>query len=109
MSTKKNIPQDEWQDRLSTFSSGHRGRIAAIATQGMTIIEGKHFRDMEFDPKGKGDDMIITLGTDKDLFTHTVNKPREVYLVEEDDGEVSSMEINDESGDTTIIHLRTKF
>lgn len=108
MSSKKYIPQTDWQERLTSFSSGNRGRITAIATKGMTVIEEKHFRDIEYDPNGQGNDLIITLGTNQDLFTHTINQPNSIALIEEEDGEVSSMEIRDDGGDTTVIRLRTK-
>jgi hypothetical protein len=36
MSTRKQISKADWQERLQTFTSGNRGRIAAIAAGGMT-------------------------------------------------------------------------
>lgn len=109
MSVKKQIPIEDLQDRLQTLTSGNRGRKSAIATGGMTIIENKPFRDLEYDPVGKGNDLVITLGGDDDSFFHTVKAPVEVYTHQEDDGEVSSIEIVDQNGDVTIIRLLSKF
>ena len=92
------MPTSEWQERFTTFTSGNRGRIAAIATQGMTVIENRPFRDLEYDPVGKGNDVIITFGDREDTFTHTVNDPAEIVLHQEDDGEISALEVLDQNG-----------
>ena len=109
MSVKKRIPIEDWQDRLQTLTSGNRGRKSAIATGGMTIVENKPFRDLEYDPVGKGNDLVITLGGDDDSYFHTVNAPTEIYTHQEDNGEISSVEIVDQNGDVTIIRLLSKF
>jgi hypothetical protein len=105
MSIKKNIQNNEWQERLTTFTSGNRGRKAAIAAQGMTIIENRPFRDLEYDPVGKGNDIIITLGDLEDTFTHTVYAPVDIFLHQEDNGEVSALEIVDQSSESTFLRL----
>ena len=105
MSIKKNIQSNEWQERLATFTSGNRGRKAAIATQGMTIIENTPFRDLEYDPVGKGNDIIITLGDMEDTFTHTVTAPVDIFLHQEDNGEVSALEVVDQINESTFLRL----
>ena len=62
MSTTKSIPKEEWKDRLNSFSSGHRGLVSAITVDGMTVVEGRVLRDLEYDPVGKGNDLVITVG-----------------------------------------------
>lgn len=62
MSKKKKLPNEEWQERIQLFVSGNTGRKVAIATGGMTIVENQIMRDVEYDPVGKGNDLIITLG-----------------------------------------------
>jgi hypothetical protein len=109
MSIKKSIPNDEWQERLATFTSGNRGRKAAIAAQGMTIIENRAFRDLEYDPVGKGNDVIITLGDREETFTHTVDAPVEINLHQEEDGEISALEIIDQNGESTFLRLQIKY
>jgi hypothetical protein len=109
MSVRKQIPVEDWQDRLQTLTSGNRGRKSAIAAGGMTIIENKPFRDLEYDPVGKGNDLVITLGGADDSFFHTVKAPSEIYTHQEETGEVSSIEIVDQNGDITVIRLLSKF
>lgn len=108
MSTNKQIKTSEWQERLQLFSSGNRGRKAAIASGGMTVVEKKTFRDIEYDPMHKGNDLVITLGAAGDTFRHTVQAPVELYIHQEADGEVSTLEIIDQNGEVTLVRLLSK-
>lgn len=105
MSTKKKLPKEDWQERIQLFVSGNTGRKAAIATGGMTIVENQVLRDVAYDPVGKGNDLIITLGYAEDLYTHTVLAPVELFLQEENNGVVSILEIIDQNGDITNLRL----
>ena len=105
MSTKKRIQNKDWLERLQLFSSGNRGRKAAIATEGMTIIENQVLRDIEYDPIGKGNDLIITLGYMEDLFTHTIDAPVELYIHQESNGVVSTLEVVDENDKSTFLRM----
>lgn len=105
MSTKKQILFDDWQERLQLFTSGNRGRKSAIAANDMTIVEDHEFRDIEYDPIGKGNDLIITLGTMDNFITHTINAPVEIFFHQEENGEVSTLEIFDQNGETTLLRL----
>ncbi len=98
MSTNKQIEPSKWQDRLQSFTSGNKGRPAAIATEGMTIAENKAFVSIDYDPAGKGNDIMIAL----DGFTHTVNAPVELRITEANNGVVSTLEIIDQSGSTFL-------
>lgn len=109
MSTKKQIQTNEWAERLQLFSSGNRDRTAAIASAGMTVVEDKPFRDIEYDPVHKGNDLVIALGDEKDTFRHIVKAPVELYIYQEADGKVSTLEIIDPNGATTLLRLLNKF
>ena len=105
MSIKKKLPKEDWQERIQLFVSGNTGRKVAVATEGMTIAENQVLRDVAYDPIGKGNDLIITLGFAEDLFTHTVLAPVELILHEEDNGVVSTLEIIDQNGDVSYLRL----
>lgn len=108
MSNRKKIDTTEWQERLQMFSSGNRGRKAAIASQGMTVVENQPFRDIEYDPVRKGNDLVIAVGDADNTFRHTVNAPVEIYIHQQEDGEVSTLEIIDQNGETTLVRLLSK-
>ena len=61
MTKREQLLNEGWQERLQTLTSGNRGRKAAIAAQGMTVVENHVLRDIEYDPVQKGDDLIITI------------------------------------------------
>ena len=67
----------------------------------MTIVENKPFVSVDFDPDGKGNDLIIKL----DEFAHIVNVPVELYIIENSNGVVSALEVVDQNGDITYLRL----
>ena len=101
MSTKKQIKTSEWQERLQSFVSGNMGRTAAIAAEGMTIAENKALVSVDYDPLGKGNDLIITLRG----FTHSVNAPVELFITEESNGVISTLEVIDQNGISTLLRM----
>jgi len=101
MSTKKQIQKNEWQQRLQTFISGNRGRTSAIAAEGMTLVESKPLLSVDYDPAGKGNDLMISL----EGFSHTVSAPAELFITEASNGVVSTMEVVDQNGKSTILRL----
>ena len=105
MSTKKQIQNAGWRERIQTFSSCNRGRKAAIAVEGMTLVDDQVLRDIEYDPVGKGNDLIIRLGYIVNLFTHTIDAPVELYIHQESNGIVSALEVVDENDKSTFLRL----
>ena len=101
MSAKKQIEIAEWRDRLQLFVSGNKGRAAAIAAEGMTIVENKSLVSVDYDPVGKGNDIMIAL----EGFSHTVNAPVELRITEASNGVVSTLEIIDQNGTSTFLRL----
>jgi len=99
--SKKQIKSTEWQERLQTFTSGNKNRTAAIATDGMTVVENTPLVSVDYDPPGKGNALTITL----EGFTHTVSAPVELYLTEEVNGVVSTLEVVDQNGTSTFLRL----
>jgi len=99
--SKKLIESSEWQERLQMFTSGNKGRASAIAAEGMTLVENKPLISVDYDPLGKGNDLIITV----EGFTHTVMAPTELYIVEASDGVVSILEVVDQNGEATLLRL----
>ena len=101
MSTNKRIETSEWQDRLQSLTSGNKGRTSAIAAEGMTIAENKSLVSVDYDPVGKGNDILIAL----EGFTHTVTAPVELRITEASNGVVSTLEIIDQNGTSTFLRL----
>jgi hypothetical protein len=98
---KKQIESSEWQERLQTFTSGNKKRTAALAAQGMTVVDNTPLVSVDYDPPGKGNALTIAL----EGFIHTVNAPVELYLTEEANGVVSTLEVVDQNGGSTLLRL----
>ena len=90
----KQIQKSEWQDRLQALTSGNRNRIASISFKGNILAENKPFDSINYDPAGKGNDMVIAV----EGFTHTIDLPVELYLAHDEQGVVTSLEVVDQKG-----------
>lgn len=101
MSTKKQIEKSEWQERLDAFSSGNKERLCTIEASGSTLVESIPIVSVNYDPVGKGDDLIITLQGS----THTVFSPSKLFITKQENGVVSELEIVDKHRKSTIIRF----
>jgi hypothetical protein len=101
MSKRKKIESLDWQDRLQSLTSGNRGRTAAIAAEGMTLVESKPFENVFYDPVDKGNDLTIAL----DGYMHTVLAPVELYMEENDQGVVITLEVIDQNGKSAYLRF----
>jgi hypothetical protein len=95
------IENGHWQEKLQTLTSTNKGRSAAIAVHEMTIVENKPFVSVIYDPIRKGNDLILAL----EGFVHMVNEPLEIYMTQDSNGVVSTLEILGQNGEPTILRL----
>ncbi|PWJ39333.1 DUF5335 family protein [Sediminitomix flava] len=106
MSIRKHLSQEEWSDKLQSINSSNKGRHVVLEVQNNTLAEDKALRDVDYDPVGKGNDIIITLeGNNGDTLFHTVKAPVDIYTVQHDNGELSIIDIYDQNGECTSIRL----
>ena len=102
---KKQLQKNEWSERLQMVSSGNRGANALLEEAGENIAENIPFRDIEYDPAKKGDDLVIALGTGDNNLRHVVSSPVELYLHEDSNGVLTSVEIINKKSVTTRIRF----
>jgi len=101
MGSRGKIENEHWQNKLKAFSSTNKGRMATIVARGMTIIENRGFNSVIYDPIQKGNDLVLAI----DGFVHMVDEPVEMYITQESNDMVSTLEILDQNGVTTILRL----
>jgi hypothetical protein len=101
MNTRKQIENEHWQEKLQTFSFTNKGRTTAIVAMGMTLVENRPFDSVIYDPIRKGNDLVLAV----DGFIHMVNEPIEIYMTQESNGMVSTLEILDQNGGATFLRL----
>ena len=102
---KKQLQKNDWAERLQMVSSGNRGANALLEEAGENIAENIPFRDIEYDPAKKGDDLVIALGAGDNNLRHVVASPAELYLHEDSNGVLTSVEIINKKSVTTIIRF----
>ena len=108
MAQTKKLEQDHWAEYLSMFTNGNRGRMIAIEVEGgemgsQTLTDAMPLLAIDYDSVNKGDDLVITMGLDKIDFTHTIIDPVEIWELQDDNGKVVSMEVNNRKGEKNII------
>ncbi len=101
MSIRKKIEMPDWQGRLQSITSGNRGRTAAIGVEGTTLVEQKALESVVYDPVDKGNDIMISV----EGFAHTVDAPVEIFIEEDDDGRLVTLEVKDQNGKSTFLRL----
>lgn len=103
MSGKKQIKKEDWADRMVTFTNGNKGRNTSVVQEEGKLAENLPFMAIDFDPVKKGDDLVISLGEDTLVFSHTIENPKELYEIHNDLGVVTSMEIIDQANKKVIL------
>jgi hypothetical protein len=112
MAQTKQIDQGRWSEYLSMFSNGNRGRLMAIeiadtADGEQPLADAAPLLAIDFDPAGKGDDLVITTGRDEIDSTHKISAPLEIWESQDDNGKVMALEVIDRSGSKTIIAFKS--
>lgn len=98
---KKEIEFSDWQGRLQTFTNGNRGRTGSILVGTSILVEFKPLISVNYDPVGKGNDMVLSL----EGYTHVIDGPEKMYVIEDHHGMVKTLEIVDDKGNTTQLNL----
>jgi hypothetical protein len=112
MAQTKKIDQGRWFEYLSMFSNGNRGRLIAVEIAAMAIgdqppSDAAPLFAIDYDPAGKGDDLVITTGRDEVDYTHTISGPAEIWESQDDNGKVLALEIISQSGSKTILTFKS--
>ena len=110
MAINTQISQGDWKDFFVTFSNGNRGRMLSVevldSESGGTgqMRQGK-LMAVDYDPVGKGNDIVVTTGDTEVEYTHSIEAPVEVWKAQHDSGAVGALEIIDQSKVKTILSL----
>ena len=104
------ITAEEWGDFLVIFSNDTRGR--AVIIQVIDPVSGDAgevargpLLAIDYDPIGKGNDIIVSLGTEEIENSHTIEAPEELWRAQHNNGEIIALEIIDQNGGKTILSL----
>ena len=108
MSQTKIVEKDRWAEFLRICSNCNRGRNIAIEVADMAIgdqplTEAAPLFAIDYDPVGKGDDLVITTGRDRIDFTHTIRGTSEIWESQDDNGKMVALEMVSSDGLKTIV------
>lgn len=113
MMATQEIPQDQWQEFLDTFSRLHQGWLADV--QVLSDQTGRHFeakglpfRGAAFETKGTGKNEVSIFidQSPKEDITHTVSYPTHIRLEQSDGGEDQGLEVEANDGTKTVVRFR---
>ena len=109
MATTKQLPREDWHSYFEKFTSRHVSdtqETVTIEVLSPEIGDQIEARDVPllgitYDPK---DDLLdVFVG---DTLDHLIFTPREIYVVEEDDGFVSSLQVTRDEGVREVLQMR---
>jgi len=106
----KSIPQEQWSKFFDQFSSDHLGRhieIEIIDSEigDESLIKNAPLLSIIYDRPDKGDNLAIEVGKDEMTYGHTIDSPKEISTVENSNGEIVVIQIEDANGRETLIKL----
>ncbi|HYW80828.1 MAG TPA: DUF5335 family protein [Thermoguttaceae bacterium] len=106
------VSQESWPEFFVTFSADNQGRKVGIEvideeTGEERLTKAASLLAVGYDPEGKGNDIVIATGHDAVDYTHTIVAPTEVWEEEDDNGNIVSLEITDQSGVRTVLNVKS--
>ena len=112
MAQTKQVQKERWLEWVSMFSNGNRGRKIAIEIVGpaegdQPLTGAAPLFAVDYDPEGKGDDLVITTGRDEIDYTHKISAPAEIWESQDDNGKVETLEVVNQEGTKTIVEFKS--
>ena len=103
------IDQARWGEALSLFTNGNAGRRVSIETidaaSDLPIVSKAPLLAIDYDPVGKGNDLVISLGRGTISASHIVAAPAQIWQAQDENGKVTGLEIVGAGGMKTILTL----
>jgi hypothetical protein len=112
MSTRE-VTRNEWTSFFDTFSKQHEGWLANLEILGDEVGAQNEavelpFEGISLNEEDEPESVIINLGkTPEDHVSHTVERPRHVWLKETAEGAHDSLEIEEEGNQKTLLRFRS--
>jgi hypothetical protein len=108
MAINTQVPREDWKDFFVTFSNGNRGRVLSLEVLDSEFGDSGQVKQgnllaVDYDPVGKGNDIVVTTGVDEVDYSHTIEAPVEVWKAQHESGEVAALEIIDQNNVKTIL------
>lgn len=112
MSTRE-VTRNEWTKFFDAFSKQHEGWIASLEILGDQIGAQAEAVELPFEgisvsSEDEPQSLVINLGrTAEDHVSHTIERPRHVWLRQTEEGANDALEIVEEGNQKTLLRFRT--
>lgn len=112
MSTKE-VTHNEWTNFFDTFSKQHEGWLATLEVFGDEIGAQAEavelpFEGISLNSEAGAESLVINFGgAAADHVSHTVERPRHVWLRETEEGAHDSLEIEEDGNQKTLLRFRS--
>jgi hypothetical protein len=112
MSTRE-VSRNEWTSFFDVFSKQHEGWIASLEILGDEVGAQAEAVELPFEgisvsAESEPQSLVINLGrTAEDHVSHTVKRPRQVWLRQTEEGANDSLEIVEEGSQKTLLRFRS--
>jgi hypothetical protein len=109
MNQTREIPRDGWAAYLRGLSDHEHGHTVRIELDGeglgaQHLTERLPLRDIAWEPRGSEAGAIcVQVGSDGEELTHWIGAPTHVYVEEDDEGELSCLDIEAQPQGKTLI------
>jgi hypothetical protein len=107
------IPKDQWQEFLDSFSRLHQGWLADVQVLGDQTgwhfeAKGLPFRGAAYETKGSGKNEVSIFidQSPEEGITHTVSYPTHIRLEQTDSGVDQGLEVEAKDGSKTVVRFR---
>jgi hypothetical protein len=102
------IPAARWQEWCAAFTDGNRGRSLSVSLAdhdfgAETLAERVLMISVDRDPFNKSNDIIIIFGDEESPTVHVVSAPVRLWQIEDANGLVGTLEIEDANGQRTVL------
>jgi hypothetical protein len=107
----RDVPADQWQPLLDTFTRLHLGEklgieVISAASRPKTDLSHLPFLAVVAVPDcGQGPCIEVIAGPETEPQTRTIRQPLHLSVTERDDGYPVALQITDDSGAVTLLHL----
>jgi hypothetical protein len=102
------IPAARWQEWCAAFTDGNRGRAISVSladhdSGAETLAERVLMIAVDRDPVNKSNDIIVIFGDEESPTVHVVSAPVRLWQIEDANGLVGTLEIEDANGQRTVL------
>lgn len=106
------VERERWTEYFKQLTNSNQGRLISLEVIGEEIgdqqpVDNQPLMSVIYDPKSQSEDLTISIGREQVAYSHIVSNLSEVQEAHDENGKVVALEMNDQSGNQTIMSFQT--